>query len=55
MALNQKHHQRFKELEGDDIAQIGLLESILKDTEIISFKKETPTMEDIFIKAVNNA
>ena len=32
-----------------------ILESILKDTEIISFKKETPTMEDIFIKAVNNA
>ena len=33
----------------------AILESILKDTEIISFKKETPTMEDIFIKAVNNA
>lgn len=32
-----------------------ILESILEDTEIISFKKETPTMEDIFIKAVNNA
>jgi len=32
-----------------------ILGSILKDTEIISFKKETPTMEDIFIKAVNNA
>ena len=31
------------------------LEFILKDTEIISFKKETPSMEDIFIKAVNNA
>ena len=32
-----------------------ILESILKDTEIISFKKETASMEDIFIKAVNNA
>jgi ABC-2 type transport system ATP-binding protein len=32
-----------------------ILESILKDIEIISFKKETPSMEDIFIKAVNNA
>ena len=32
-----------------------ILVSILKDTEIISFKKETPSMEEIFIKAVNNA
>ena len=32
-----------------------ILESILKDTEVISFKKETPSMEDIFIKAVNDA
>lgn len=39
--------------EGESAKKI--LESILKDTEIISFKKETPTMEDIFIKAVNNA
>lgn len=38
MALNQKHHQRFKELEGDDIAQIGLLESILKGN-ILAFAK----------------
>ena len=31
------------------------LQSIVKEVEIISFKKETPSMEDIFIKAVNNA
>jgi len=31
------------------------LQSILKQTEIISFRKEIPSMEDIFIKAINNA
>ena len=31
------------------------LQNILKEVEIISFKKEVPSMEDIFIKAVNNA
>ena len=31
------------------------LRSILNEVEIISFKKEVPSMEDIFIKAVNNA
>ena len=31
------------------------LKSILKEIEIVSFKKEVPSMEDIFIKAVNNA
>jgi ABC-2 type transport system ATP-binding protein len=31
------------------------LQSIIKDIEIISFKKETPSMEEIFIKAVSNA
>ncbi len=45
------YHIKLK--EGKSAKEI--LESILKDAEIISFKKETPTMEDIFIKAVNNA
>ncbi|MDC0249643.1 ATP-binding cassette domain-containing protein [Flavobacteriales bacterium] len=31
------------------------LENILKQVEIVSFKKEVPRMEDIFIQAVNNA
>ena len=31
------------------------LQSIIQQTEIISFKKEIPSMEEIFIKAVNNA
>ena len=38
MALNQKHHARFKELEGDEEAQVGLLESVLKGN-ILSFAK----------------
>ena len=47
------NNYHIKPKEGKSAKEI--LESILKDTEIISFKKETPTMEDIFIKAVNNA
>lgn len=47
------NNYHIKPKEGKSAKKI--LESILKDTEIISFKKETPTMEDIFIKAVNNA
>ena len=31
------------------------LQSIVKEVEIISFRKEIPSMEDIFIKAINNA
>ena len=38
MALNQKYHLRYKELEGDENAQIDLLESILKGN-ILSFAK----------------
>ena len=35
--------------------QQEVLQDIIKDVEIISFKKETPSMEEIFIKAVSNA
>ena len=49
----EDNNYHIKPKEGKSAKEI--LESILKDTEIISFKKETPTMEDIFIKAVNNA
>ncbi|MEZ5040683.1 MAG: CRISPR-associated endonuclease Cas6 [Saprospiraceae bacterium] len=38
IALNQKHHQRFKELEGDEKAQIELLSSILRGN-ILAFAK----------------
>ncbi len=34
--------------------QKDILKKILEDAEIISFKKKLPTMEEIFIKAVNN-
>lgn len=37
-ALNQKHHRRFQELEGDDSAQIDLLTSILRG-HILAFAK----------------
>ena len=30
------------------------LRNLISDTEVISFKKETPSMEEVFIKAVNN-
>lgn len=48
---DKNYHIKLK--EGQSSKEI--LESILKDTEIISFKKEIPRMEDIFIKAVKNA
>ena len=38
LALNQKHHLRWKELEGDETAQIELLHSILRGN-ILSFAK----------------
>ena len=49
--IDNNYHIKLKEGKSAK----AILESILKDTEIISFKKETPSMEDIFIKAVNNA
>ena len=49
----EDNNYQIKPKDGKSIKEI--LESILKDTEIISFKKETPSMEEIFIKAVNNA
>ena len=35
--------------------QQDALQSIIQQTEIISFRKEIPSMEEIFIKAINNA
>ena len=35
--------------------QQEVLQSIIQQTEIISFRKEIPSMEEIFIKAINNA
>ena len=35
-------------------SQQDALKNIIQQTEIISFKKEIPSMEEVFIKAVNN-
>ena len=50
-----KQGNTFQILLKEGKTQKDILQSIIKDVEIISFKKETPSMEEIFIKAVNNA
>ncbi len=50
-----KNKNTFQILLKEGKTQKDILQSIIKDVEIISFKKETPSMEEIFIKAVNNA
>ena len=50
-----KQGNTFQILLKEGKTQQGALQSIIKDVEIISFKKETPSMEEIFIKAVSNA
>jgi len=50
-----KNKNTFQVLLKEGKSQQEALQRIIKDVEIISFKKETPSMEEIFIKAVNNA
>jgi len=38
----------------DNASANDLLKVLLQNEEIISFKEKIPTMEDIFIKAINN-
>ena len=38
----------------DNASANDLLKALLQNGEIISFKEKIPTMEDIFIKAVND-
>jgi len=45
----------FRILLKEGKTQQEALQSIVKEVEIISFKKEIPSMEEIFIKAINNA
>ena len=52
--INKKGNT-FQILLKEGKSQQEALQSIIKDIEIISFKKETPSMEEIFIKAVSNA
>ena len=49
-----KEDNAFQILLKEGKTQRNILQSIIKDVEIISFKKETPSMEEIFIKAVSN-
>ena len=39
----------------EGVGQKEALKEIIKDVDIFSFNKKIPTMEEIFIKAVNNA
>jgi ABC-2 type transport system ATP-binding protein len=50
-----KEDNAFQILLKEGKTQRNILQSIIKDVEIISFTKETPSMEEVFIKAVNNA
>lgn len=50
-----KQGNTFQILLKEGKTQKDILQSIINDVEIISFRKETPSMEEIFIKAVNNA
>jgi len=52
--INQKENI-FQILLKEGKTQKEALQSIVMEVEIISFKKETPSMEEIFIKAVSNA
>ena len=52
--INKKENT-FKILLKEGKTPKNILENIIKDIEIVSFKKETPSMEEIFIKAVKNA
>jgi len=54
-SINSIKDNIFSILLKEGETQKEALQSIVKEVEIISFKKEVPSMEDIFIKAVNNA
>jgi ABC-type uncharacterized transport system, ATPase component len=52
--INQKD-TNYSLLLKEGKTQQEALQSIIQHTEIISFRKEIPSMEEIFIKAINNA
>ena len=52
--INQKE-SNYSLLLKEGKTQQEALQSIIQQTEIISFRKEIPSMEEIFIKAINNA
>ena len=52
--INKKENI-FQILLKEGKSQQEVLQNIIKGVEIISFKKETPSMEEIFIEAISNA
>ena len=54
-AIINKQENTFQISLKEGKSQQEALQSIIKDVEIISFKKETPSMEEIFIEAISNA
>tara|TARA_B100000780_G_scaffold149738_1_gene104650 strand:- start:1414 stop:2310 length:897 start_codon:yes stop_codon:yes gene_type:complete len=52
--INQKE-TKYSLLLKEGKTQQEALQNIIQQTEIISFRKEIPSMEEIFIKAINNA
>ena len=52
--ISQKEN-KYSLLLKEGKTQQEALQSIIQQTEIISFRKEIPSMEEIFIKAINNA
>ena len=52
--FNQKENN-YSLLLKEGKTQQEALQSIIQQTEVISFKKEIPSMEEIFIKAIKNA
>jgi ABC-2 type transport system ATP-binding protein len=52
--VNQKENN-YSLLLKEGKTQQEALQSIIQQTEVISFKKEIPSMEEIFIKAIKNA
>jgi ABC-2 type transport system ATP-binding protein len=54
-SIIKKKGNTFQILLTEGKTQQEALQNIIKDVEIISFKKEAPSMEEIFIKAVKNA
>jgi ABC-2 type transport system ATP-binding protein len=50
----KKHKKTYTIHVSENLHQKEFLKLIMKNAEIISFNKKTPSVEDIFIKAVNN-
>ena len=54
-SISSQKENNYSILLKEGKTQQEALQSIIQQTEIISFRKEIPSMEEIFIKAINNA